>query len=350
MELSVNAICALNLAYFRKAAGLTQEELGEMIGWGKSMVSTAERSANESGRVRQFSANDLVSIARALKIPLAALFLPPEDHGTAVRYIVTDAPYDEESEADTLLPTLFPTYKAVAGSPAMDAYRKRALAAGTTSWSDFAVRVQEVADAAAEILARNRGRHEDEDERYRQALDERLRALGELLAQREALNQQVTELRLFEREYRRRLQEFVEGQLRAIYAGHGPIDPDAVIDAARLTSSGPDAGTVTALLLSDDGTYQTRRYRSNRAASTEETAEGLRTDAAGSGTAWGNLSAKDTATARTAMRDLQDRGIPGPYVVVKEGAMLTVMSATGAGVQARGDADERQRLPAVLLP
>ena len=43
-RVTVNSIVALNLAYFRKAAGLTQEELGERIGWGKSVVSTAERS------------------------------------------------------------------------------------------------------------------------------------------------------------------------------------------------------------------------------------------------------------------------------------------------------------------
>ena len=128
-RVTVNSIVALNLAYFRKAAGLTQEELGERIGWGKSVVSTAERSW-DAKRVRSFSAEDLIGIAAALQIPLVALFLPPEDDWTAFRYVL-DSPGSEEREAADLLACVF---SAPGGdSPAMDAYRKRLIAARVAS-------------------------------------------------------------------------------------------------------------------------------------------------------------------------------------------------------------------------
>lgn len=83
--LTVNQIVAWNLAHFRAAAGLTQEELGQRIGWSKAVVSAAERSW-DGKRVRQFSADDLLTIATALGIPITAMFLPPEDDGIDVRY------------------------------------------------------------------------------------------------------------------------------------------------------------------------------------------------------------------------------------------------------------------------
>ena len=79
-RVTVNSLVAFNLAFFRKAAELTQEELGERLGWGNTVVSTAERSW-DARRVRSFSVEDLMDIAMALGVPVAALFLPPEDHG-----------------------------------------------------------------------------------------------------------------------------------------------------------------------------------------------------------------------------------------------------------------------------
>ena len=104
-RVTVNSIVALNMAYFRKAAGLTQEELGERIGWGKSVVSTAERSS-DAKRVRNFSAEDLIAISTALGVPMAALFLPPEDDGVAVRYVIGTAAEDKYRDlaAGLLLP------------------------------------------------------------------------------------------------------------------------------------------------------------------------------------------------------------------------------------------------------
>src|SRR5690348_15766941 len=54
---SVNDVVSLNLGYFRKAAGLTQQELADRIGWLKQVVSTAERSW-EGRRSRNFTAGD----------------------------------------------------------------------------------------------------------------------------------------------------------------------------------------------------------------------------------------------------------------------------------------------------
>lgn len=84
---TVNNVVSMNLAHFRKAAGLSQQELANQIGWLKQVVSTAERSW-EGRRTRNFTVGDLIDIAGGLGIPLAALLLPPEDDGTAVTYVV----------------------------------------------------------------------------------------------------------------------------------------------------------------------------------------------------------------------------------------------------------------------
>lgn len=83
---TINQVVAWNLAFWRKAVDLTQEELGELLGWSKVVVSAAERSW-DGARVRQFSADDLVNIAEALGLPVAALLLPPTDDGNETRYV-----------------------------------------------------------------------------------------------------------------------------------------------------------------------------------------------------------------------------------------------------------------------
>ncbi len=86
VHVTINQIVAYNLARFRKASDLTQEQLGEMLRWSKVVVSAAERSW-DGKRVRQFSADDVLSIAMVLDIPISALFLPPEDDGVDRRYL-----------------------------------------------------------------------------------------------------------------------------------------------------------------------------------------------------------------------------------------------------------------------
>jgi hypothetical protein len=94
-----------NMAFFRKAAGLGQQEFGAPLGWSVASVSAAERSW-DGKRVKKFDADELVLIAAVLGVPLAALYLPPEDHGTAVRYVLRLAG-TEVKDLDELLPLTF---------------------------------------------------------------------------------------------------------------------------------------------------------------------------------------------------------------------------------------------------
>lgn len=85
---TINQVIAWNVAWYRKAAGLTQAALGEEIGWTNAAVSEAERSW-DGKRTREFDAHTIAAIAAALGVPLLALFLPPLDDGTDVRYVFT---------------------------------------------------------------------------------------------------------------------------------------------------------------------------------------------------------------------------------------------------------------------
>lgn len=98
VHLTPNQVVAWNMAYFRKAAGLTQEEIGDRLGWSSAVVSSAERSW-DARRIRQFTADDLVALAAVLRIPVPALFLPPEDDGVRVRYL-TDVPRYEHGGSE----------------------------------------------------------------------------------------------------------------------------------------------------------------------------------------------------------------------------------------------------------
>jgi cell division septum initiation protein DivIVA len=59
----------------------------------------------------------------------------------------------------------------------------------------------------SDARARSENLDRDAQERHRQAL-------GSLIQQREELERRVDDLRIFEREYRRRLTDYLEGQLR----------------------------------------------------------------------------------------------------------------------------------------
>lgn len=76
--MTVNQVIAWNMARWRKAAGLTQAELGERLGWTHTAVSAAERSWNGE-RKREFDGDLIVALSAALGVPLLALFLPPGD-------------------------------------------------------------------------------------------------------------------------------------------------------------------------------------------------------------------------------------------------------------------------------
>jgi transcriptional regulator with XRE-family HTH domain len=95
----MNQIVAMNMRLWRRTAGMTQEELGEKLGWSFRAVSAAERTAARTdGKGRLFDAQTLTELALALGVPLIALFLPPEDDRQKQRYLV----HSREQDADCL--------------------------------------------------------------------------------------------------------------------------------------------------------------------------------------------------------------------------------------------------------
>lgn len=95
-KVTVDQVVAVNLRHWRRAAGMTQEELGRKLGWSAANVSAAERSADSARDPRRFDAQTLVHLSLALSVPLIALFLPPEDDGERAGYLFAgpDREYD----------------------------------------------------------------------------------------------------------------------------------------------------------------------------------------------------------------------------------------------------------------
>lgn len=121
-------VVGYNIHYFRKVAGATQEQLGERLGgWTKVAVSAAERSW-DGNRVRKFDADDILRIAQAFGIPIAALFLPPEDDGEKVRYVIDGAGEDERTTMRRLLEYAM-SDPVNSDNPVMRAYEDRLVSA-----------------------------------------------------------------------------------------------------------------------------------------------------------------------------------------------------------------------------
>lgn len=175
----MNQVVAWNMAALRKAAGLTQAELGERIGWSYTTVSAAERSW-DGKRIREFDADQLAAIAGILGVPLLALFLPPPE----------GKPSPGMAE---LLRRVLP--ESATDSPAMDAYRER-LADAARLYLDPV--------EAGDLLA------------Y-------LRDMTDPAKRHAMASQRVSDLRAFEREYKRGLRAYLEGQLAEL----GPPEEDS---------------------------------------------------------------------------------------------------------------------------
>ncbi|MGH9223960.1 MAG: helix-turn-helix domain-containing protein [Acidimicrobiales bacterium] len=77
-------VVAHNMARARQLRGLTQAEIAERLStftgapWSDVTVAQAEGSVSGK-RVRQFTANELVGLARTFDLPVLYFFLPPED-------------------------------------------------------------------------------------------------------------------------------------------------------------------------------------------------------------------------------------------------------------------------------
>lgn len=121
-QVSVDQLVALNIRHWRKAAGLTQAELGERLGWTAGNVSAAERSVDPSRDARRFDAQTLAELSLALGVPLAALFLPPDDDGERVSYRFT-ATGRSWGMGDLMELVVMPD--TTDDSPLLEAYRER---------------------------------------------------------------------------------------------------------------------------------------------------------------------------------------------------------------------------------
>lgn len=85
VTITASQLVAWNMARFRQAAGLRQEELAARIGSTRKSVSALETSW-KGGRPRQFDAGEIIALAAALGVPVAAFLLPPDDDGVTCRY------------------------------------------------------------------------------------------------------------------------------------------------------------------------------------------------------------------------------------------------------------------------
>jgi transcriptional regulator with XRE-family HTH domain len=220
-RITPNQLIALNMARFRKAAGMTQEQLGEQLGgWSNAAVSAAERSW-DGKRIRQFDADSIMAIAMAIGVPVAALLLPPEDAGVAARYVLELPGAAGGEDMSALLSCVLPGYSE--SSPAMREYTRRLIAAGVLSRAELTLPVgreiltvfgkiaAETGDpeaAGADILAKVWAQLEERDRKD----------LLSRLAEAEGLRQQIVDLRDFEREYRRNLRTAIQADM-ALLAG-----------------------------------------------------------------------------------------------------------------------------------
>ena len=81
---SASQVVAHNLTRARELRGITQTEVAERLArftganWSQATVAQAEGSVT-GNRVRQFTANELVALARTFDLPVLFFFLPPDD-------------------------------------------------------------------------------------------------------------------------------------------------------------------------------------------------------------------------------------------------------------------------------
>jgi transcriptional regulator with XRE-family HTH domain len=81
---TASQVVAHNLTRARELRGFTQSEVAERLSrfsgsnWSQATVAQAEGSVGGQ-RVRQFTANELVALARTFDLPVLFFFLPPDD-------------------------------------------------------------------------------------------------------------------------------------------------------------------------------------------------------------------------------------------------------------------------------
>jgi transcriptional regulator with XRE-family HTH domain len=128
-RITPNQLVAFNMRRWRKAAGLTQADLGEALDREPREISARERSWDEGARPREFNADDLLALAAALDVPLAAFFLPPDDEGDGAHYLLEmPSPALQGRGMGSVFGYLWPD-AGQADTPVMNAYRETLTAA-----------------------------------------------------------------------------------------------------------------------------------------------------------------------------------------------------------------------------
>jgi transcriptional regulator with XRE-family HTH domain len=123
-HVTINQVIARNITHWRKAADITQDELGRRLGRSKRNVSADERSW-DGERTREFNGAELADLAAAFGVPVGAFFMPPEDDGVTVRYMFTVTDPDQPGDRDMadLAGMMLPDSDD--DTPVMAAYRER---------------------------------------------------------------------------------------------------------------------------------------------------------------------------------------------------------------------------------
>ena len=106
--MSLNQVVAYNMERWRKAADMTQAELGDRLGWSFRAVSAAERTWDRTdGKGRVFDAPLIAALARILGVPVLAMLLPPSE--TSERYLFHAPEHDSDGLAmEDLFASLLP--------------------------------------------------------------------------------------------------------------------------------------------------------------------------------------------------------------------------------------------------
>jgi len=210
-------LVSYNLAEFRNAVGMTQKQLGEQLGgWSEASVSAAERGW-DGRRVREFDADEIVGIARALGVPAIAMLLPPPDSGTGIDYVFEAGP--SQLSWDDLLQEVVTDY--LGDTKSMEAFRDRLRQLGGSRFMEAAqIKAMQILELARDQAIQLTGESRDRAESLERAAQERYQqAMGSLIQSREELERRVDDLRKFEREYRIRQIAYLEGLLNDLRAG-----------------------------------------------------------------------------------------------------------------------------------
>ena len=109
-----NQIVAYNVAKARTIRGWTQEQAAEALvpylgtKWSVANFSAIERSV-DGGRIRQFTADDLLALSRGFDLPIGFFLTPPGDDPRSVRIATPDTKKQGGADAMVLLDAVLGT-------------------------------------------------------------------------------------------------------------------------------------------------------------------------------------------------------------------------------------------------